>query len=399
MKKHSINFLNLKPIGKATIKAVDETIEIRTMQSITSGGFHLGGTSYQKNSVILPQKYQLPLRIDMRIKLDYPAFVLRIGEGHVYFASGHDTEYFRIKDIVEPESKPSKENFYFDNRLTFDEFTEISIIYNFNEMQILIKEEERFYSQNQPYMKKKHSDAFVVLNQEGFELGLSVTKHAILTVAKMTVTEYEEDVQITRGSFELPDPLAPKPEKMKANYESVAGKIPLEFQSEIREMDIFFKSLRPMRFKRTVDKSGCKITYVASDVGISYTIVASGAESYHHFGWYFVYNGPVETWHRKADYMEEILSEIAKSDRRLSERVFNALVDCCGCYQGGLCKTLYKFDDNKLLSCHGRTRFRMNFDDFKDVREFFRYLNDFIELKIAIGDPAPEKIFLAKQGG
>ena len=145
-----------------------------------------------------------------------------------------------------------------------------------------------------------------------------------------------------------------------------------------------------------MDKSGCKLTYVASDAGISYTVVASGAESFHHFGWYVVYNGPVETWHRRADYMDEILSEIASTDQQLAERVFDALVDCAGCYKNGLCKTLYTFNGKKKLNCHGRVTFRMNHDDFKDVRMFFQYLNTLLERKITNGDWPPEKIILSK---
>jgi len=394
MKKHSINFSDIKPNGNAAINVADGMAEISTTRSITGYSFHLSGNSYKKNYVSLPEKYHLPFRIDMTIKLDHPAFLLQIGDGHIYFASGHDTAWDRIKDIAKPESKPCRDNYAFDSRVPLGEFVDISIIYNPDDMQILIGGEERFYSRKQPFMSKKQAEILSALNTEGFALGLAVTKHSVLTVKEITIFEHDDNIPITRGSFELPALKAPKPEREKPTFDNVLAKVSPQFQPEILEMDTLFKSLRPMKFKRVIDKSVSKITYVASEVGISYTIVASGAETYHHFGWYLVYSGPVETWHRRADYMEEILAEIAKTDAALAEFIFSRLADCNGCYPGGLCKTPYEFNGNKVVNCHGRVVLQMNTNDFNNVREFFRYLNKFIERKIMNGDPPPEKIIL-----
>jgi len=51
----------------------------------------------------------------------------------------------------------------------------------------------------------------------------------------------------------------------------------------------------------------------------------SSAESSQNFGWYIVTGGKPETWHRKADYMEETLAEITWSDPPLADRIFYAL--------------------------------------------------------------------------
>ena len=51
-------------------------------------------------------------------------------------------------------------------------------------------------------------------------------------------------------------------------------------------------------------------------------VIMAGAQSFHHFGWYIVYNGKLETWHRKADYMEEILVEIHDPIRSLQSVSF-----------------------------------------------------------------------------
>ena len=394
MRSHNINFSDMKPHGKTNIRIADNIAILWTTHSIS--GQQKLNVAYKKHYISLPDRYRLPLRIDMTIKLDYPAFALRIGEGHVYFASGHDTQAYKIWDITIPDSKPSRDNFSFDNRFPFGEYVHISVILNLNEMQVWIGDEERFYSRNQPYMKKKQIDVLSGLNAEGFELGFAVTKHSTLCIRDINITQYDDAIPIIRGDFELPAPKDSKTEKVKPSYENTIGKVSPDFQTAVEEMDGFFKSLRSMKFKRVVDKSGCKLTYIASDAGISYTVVASGAESFHHFGWYIVYSGPVETWHRRADYMDEILGEIANTDQLLAERVFDALVDCAGCYQNGLCKTLYTFNGKKKLNCHGRVMLRMNHDDFYNVRTFFQHLNTLLERKIANDDPLPEKIILSK---
>jgi len=394
MKMYNINFSDMKPHGKANIGVADNIATLWTTHSIS--GQQKLNAAYKKHYVSLPGRYRLPLRIDMTIKLDYPAFALRIGDGHIYFASGHDTDSYKIKDIADPDSRPCRDNYSFDNRLPLGEYVHISAILNFSEMQVWIDGAERFYSRNQPYMKKKQLDVLSGLNAEGLELGFAVTKHSTLCIQEISITQYDDAIPTIRGDFELPDPNAPKPEKVKPSYESAVAKVSPDFQTAVRKMDGFFKSLPSMKFKRIVDKSGCKITYVASDVGISYTVVASGAESFHHFGWYIVYSGPVETWHRRADYMDEILAEITSTDKQLAERIFDALVDCAGCHQNCLCKTLYTFNGRKKLNCHGRVMLRMNHDDFCDVRTFFQHLNTLLERKIANGDPLPEKIILSK---
>jgi hypothetical protein len=169
-----------------------------------------------------------------------------------------------------------------------------------------------------------------------------------------------------------------------------------EFQNEIIETDGFLKSLRPMKFKRVIDKGGGKITYVASDFGVSYSVKMSGEQFLHNFWWYIIHKGKPETWHRKADHMEEALVEIAKNDMSLSERIFNAFKDCDHCYGAGcLAKTIYTFDDKKRLTCHGRVNLGMCQEDFHDVREFFRCVNVLFERKIANGEMPPDKIILA----
>ncbi|MCL2698029.1 MAG: hypothetical protein FWE74_08105 [Oscillospiraceae bacterium] len=183
--------------------------------------------------------------------------------------------------------------------------------------------------------------------------------------------------------------------KKNEKFDGILLSLPEELRNEIIETDGFLKSLRPLKFKRTIDKFGNKITYVASDFGVSYAFRVVPGEYSHELNWYIVYNGKPETWHRKADYMEETLDEISKSNPQLAQRVFNSLIECNNCHgERCLAKTLYTFKGRKKLTCHGRVVLRICRDDFNDARDFFLYLNEYAERKAERGDPPPDKIIL-----
>ena len=186
----------------------------------------------------------------------------------------------------------------------------------------------------------------------------------------------------------------------KPLFEIMIADLPQEYKDEITKTDIYLKSMRPLKFKRTIDKKAKKITYVASDYGVSYMFKISNDKLTHNFQWYIVYNGKPETWHRRADYMEETLIHIAKSDPALSDRVYNALKICPGfdnCYgERCLARTPYAYKNKKRLTCHGGVELGMDQNDFFDAREFFRYLNELIEEKINSEEPLPEKIIVCQ---
>ncbi|MCL2084767.1 MAG: hypothetical protein FWH06_05880 [Oscillospiraceae bacterium] len=52
-------------------------------------------------------------------------------------------------------------------------------------------------------------------------------------------------------------------------FNDVLAKMPGEFQGQILETNEYLYALRPMRFKRVLDKNGKKITYVAPEYGVS----------------------------------------------------------------------------------------------------------------------------------
>lgn len=393
MKKHCIDFAALSAYGKAQMKRTDEAIDVWTAHSITDYIFNLRGDCNKRHGVSLQEKYHMPFRLDMSVCLDFPAFILFIGDGHVTFASA-DQNNRKIEDIAKPSGKPNQDHYSYNNSLPCGVFVDISVIYNFDEMQILIGGEERFYSRKQAYMKAKNLQAH---NAEGFTIRLAVSKLSTLRIKNMTVTEFDNRAPIARVSLENTGSQPTPGERPKPTFERVISTLPQEFRDEIIKTDSFLTTLHPSKFKRTVDKGGGKITYVSSDFGVSYTFYVSGTQVSHHFGWYIVYNGKPETWHRKADYMEETLAEIAKSDLPLAARIFYAVNDCVSCYgQGCLARTFYVFSGQNRLTCHGRVVLRMCHDDFHDAREFFHHLNKLMERKTANGDSPPEKILLMK---
>ena len=113
----------------------------------------------------------------------------------------------------------------------------------------------------------------------------------------------------------------------KPTFNLILEELPPDFREEVIETDAFMKALRPLKMKRMIEKHGTKITYVASDFGVSYALRVSPGEYAQIINWYIVYNGKAETWHRKADDMEEALLEAAKSDPARAARIFQTSFD------------------------------------------------------------------------
>ena len=395
IQKSKLSELDLSSLtvhGKAHTKLTYDTLDIWSERSSASVAFRFNADKIREQCVSLLNKYRLPLRLDMTIKHNYPPFWLLLGNGYISFGSLRDSH--KIEDIAFPSGKPNQDFHAFDNNISLGEWVDISVIFNLDEMQILIGGEERFYSRKLAYMNKRKRLAFAEVNDDGLSIGFILSKLSALSVKSIAVTEFEECAPIMRGTFQEGQHIT-KPESGKPTVESVIVNLPREYQDEIAETDTFLRNLKPLKFKRSIDKNGGKITWVASDYGVSWQIEPDGNYTQHSFWWYIVTGGKPETWHRKADYMEEALNEIAKSDPQLAGRIFYALNDCADCGYGSGClgKTLYEYDGVKRLTCHGKAVLRMCHGDFNDVREFFRHLNDLVAKKDGV---LSEKIYLIK---
>jgi hypothetical protein len=259
--------------------------------------------------------------------------------------------------------------------MPLNEFAEISLIYDLNEMQILIGGEERYYSKGERYMKSRE---FKELNKDGFELKIACDKLTNLTIQSITITEFRDTCGIVHSDTKLPaaftknEVIAPGE---KPTFEKCISRLPANIQSEILKTDEYLKSLKLFKFKRQLEKNGNKITYVASDDGFSYAIYLSNHLFDHSLQWYIITNGKPETWHRKANRMEETLNRLKQKNPEFAERMFFSLDDCVGCYKNCLGRTRYQLGEKKKAVCHGKLKFKMNSSGFEDARIFIDEIN------------------------
>jgi hypothetical protein len=367
MIKHNINLNTLLSKGHITTKIQDEMLHVTTTQRIHE--------SFDKENIsinsytYLPDAYKLPLRIDLTIKIDSPGLYLLLGNGHINFGTPW-SDNRRIADIIQPNLKPN----FFHNHIPMNEFVYISVIYDFKAMQILVNNEERFYSVKEKYMK---SELLKDFNDAGFKLKIACTKRADLVIKSLSITEFDGSADITHMNIPLPNPLIINTAitaGQKPELKTCISLLPKDIQNEINKIDTFLRSLKPMKFKRQVEKHGHKITYLASEYGFSYAIHPSNDVLRHSLNWYVITSGKPELWHRKADLMEVTLAKLAETSPEFAERMFLNLAECVGCCQC-MAKTPYIFKDKKKLTCHGRMEFKMCAADFDDVRTFINTIN------------------------
>lgn len=167
MLKHDIDLSRFLQKGQVTSEYMDHMLYMTTNSAIPTQRFdaeHLSINSY----IYLPDRYQLPLRIDLTVKIDAPGLYILFGKGHVNFGTLW-SDNRRIDDIV----APARKTLNYHNHIAIDQFTNISILYDLNEMQIIIDGEERYYSKKERYMK---SPLFKDMNSAGFEFKIACDK-------------------------------------------------------------------------------------------------------------------------------------------------------------------------------------------------------------------------------
>ena len=367
MIKHHLDLAGFLQKGHVQAEYKEPLLQVSTGRELPTQRFdaeHLSIQSY----IQAPGTYRLPLRIDLTVKMDAPGMYVLLGKGHINFGTMW-SDNRRIDDIV----SPARKTILFDNRIEKNTFTDISLLYDMKEMQVLINGQERYYSQKERYMK---SPLFKEINSpdgEGFELKIACDKLVQLCIQSVTVTEYEDSCRIVHTGAELPPPIT-RNEAVQAGekpaFESCISRLPVPIQQEILAMDAFLKSLKMFKFKRQLEKNGNKITYVAPDFGFSYAIYLSNELFSHSLQWYLITNGKPETWHRKDNRMEDTLNDLGETDSTFARRMFMNLDDCVGCYSHCLAKTRYAYEGKAKLACHGKLKFNMNVSGFHDARRF-----------------------------
>jgi hypothetical protein len=386
MTTHKVDFSKLLPHGQIKSCVRDGALDMTSAYALPYAHCKPG----LKNShyMELPDRYELPLRIDVMLKIDSPAFHLEIGKGFASFGV-YSQDNRRMDDICEPKMKINQ----FNGGITMNAFNEISLIYSYMEMQILVNGEERYYSKSEPYMKSR---LLAEMNAEGFSIRIACDKNVKLTIASMKITEYIGIAPIIRPikieSYAGAASNASGKTALKPTFEELLAALPQNMAAEVVSLDAWLRALKPVKFRRNIDIRSNKITYVASEYGFSYAIYPDGGMLYHQLQWYIITNRKPELWGRKDDRMEDLLNRIAETDPAFAERMFGNLYECVnGRPAGCLAKTAYEFNGRCKVFCHGSMRLKMNAQDFSDAKRFISAFNEMIledaARALTIGNP------------
>jgi len=323
--------------------------------SSDAGHFHNERSSVCRNYLQTEGVYRLPLRIDMTVTLDAPRFYVMLGRGRVSFASAGSNRC--IEDIAAPHYKP----FMYADHLPLHTPVDISIIYNLHSMQILVDGEQRYYSAKEKYMK---SAAFPDMNAAGLSLRLSAHKRTTVRLHRFNVTESASEIEINQMES-VPVPCWTKPEK--PTFESIIGELPENIQAKVTDTDHFLQTFKPFKFKRTIDKNGGKITYLASEAGVSYMVLVHHDVMRHTFGSYLLWNSKDNLGEHNAKPLNDAFNKLSAEDSDFVSRMLSYKADCTGCSPNCICRVTYAVQGTAYAACHGKIEFQMVPSEFDDV--------------------------------
>lgn len=338
-----------------------------------------------KSYMYLPDKYKLPFRIDMTVKIDSPAMYLIIGNGHIGLGTG-DMDNRNITSIVGEEFKPRQHRA--NNNIPMGEFVYISAIYGRKAMQLIVNGESRYYSKKDMYIKSPLLDTKFC---DGFEFKLACDKRTSLTLKTFTIIEFEDSEPefITESTHELPPPCLSVAEKPTIEY-CIQG-LKQELQQAILDTDTYLRETlkKSMKFKRKIEGGyPCgKITYV-SPLGFSYRLNISGQTITHSMSW-IDYNTKREQekygGFKKADYSIATIKKLAETSPEFANEIFFRMKECAGCY-GGHCMhtSQYEYKGVKKTSCGGAIQFKMLPSEFIDARKVIEAINKIVQADTAV---------------
>lgn len=331
--------------------------------------------------------YRLPLRIDMTVSLDAPSLCVMLGDtGRIHFCSAWDDNR-RIEDIAGPPMEGK--GLFFANQMPLNTPTQITIIYNLKSMQVLINGEQRYYSVKERYMKSRD---FSALNAAGFTLKLSCLKRTEVVVHSFKIAQGKKEFEVNPQE-NMPEPVLcnvalrpgdkPNYDNIlaalggKPTFEAVTANLPDEIRTKVMEVDGFLRSYKPLKFKRTLEKNGNKVSYVASEAGVSYAVYLSRDLLTHSLQWYILTNSRENWGKRVANGLEPTLEKLAEEDEAFAERIFSYLRDCTGCYGAGCGgRSPYTYRNRTRQSCHGKIEFKMSVSEFDDAMRLIKAIHN-----------------------
>jgi len=408
MKVNKINLNSFQSKGYVLSDIIDEELKMTTTFNTrfarrdengnkVIGKKQCGNRMEVPSFIYLPDKYKLPLQIDLTVCINAPALHLMFGGGYLSF--GVLSGGRNMQDISgEPHSTSAGK--YFNHIIPFNEFFNISVLYDWNCMQIKVNGDLRYYSENERYMKSK---AFLERNREGLEFMLTCHKHSELIIKKCMITEYQDDVPERQKPAEAITPYHRFFNKEnKINFDFCISELSKELQDEVKVTDSFIKSLKPLSPKRKIDKGDgfCRISYI-SDYGFAYHVHTDRSMAIHYMNW-ILYNTHREQEKyggtRKRELTGKTLSKLAEKSPEFAKRMYDNLVECVGCacigvpklckqdgciccgkMPYGLCPTLIEFNGRKKSTCHGKMEFIATPADFTDARKVIEVVNDILK--------------------
>lgn len=369
MQRYDIPYAALRTAGQTFATVTGEGLHVTVGHAIPTERFD---RDLPIGAYVAPaQRFHLPLRIDLTARIDVPGLYILLGDGHVNF--GRDwADNRRLDDPVAPRRKPC----FFDSSVPMNQFVTLSLRYDLTEMQILVDGQERYHSRREPYMR---SPLLAARNAEGFALRIACDKGTNLVIQRLAVTEYgPEGAGIARTGDPLPAPRTRNidlAEGEKPTFARCIEGLPAPLREEITRMDEALRAMRPLKFRRDLERNGNKITYVAPAAGFSYALYPSGDVLHHTLQWYILTNCKPELWAQKADHMEAVLDRLAQDDPAFARRMFDSLLDCVGC--GPHCRVprTYTHAGARRIACHGKLRLTMRPEDLRAAMRFIAEVN------------------------
>lgn len=319
----------------------------------------------QKDSqTYLPNKYKLPFRIDMTVKIDAPqinlaAFSWIVGKGYITFASNHKPRV----DIITGENKPSA--FIFENHIPINEYTDISVIYGKKAMQVIINNKICHFADDVPYLKLLNNNSLPDEFADGLSFAIVCDKRAKLTIKSMTVTEYEEDepeisADINKDLFKI------------SALSKFLINLPTETQDIINKIDGYLMkdTKKALKIKRSIDNA---ITYI-SPLGFRYKIRLSDDGVISDIGrigynakWLQEKHGGIS---KVPDLTNAILDNLTETSPEFADKIYNRIKSCSGCAgdSSAGCTNRIKIEYNEKIksSCGGSIQFKLTPSDFDD---------------------------------
>ncbi len=364
MNKSQIDLKSLENVGKVIAYSQPDGLFVSApSQNVYFHVFEKPLKSYVK----LPQRYRLPLQIDLTVNVAVPGFYLVLGNGHLSFGTRQDNR--SIGDICNPDCKKPHS---FSNGVKLNQDVQIRIIYGLKFMQIIVDGETRYFSKKEKYMRAQD---FGDKNNAGFEIMLAPDKLAKILIKEILLVEYETDPAVIPYENTISPANLSNSKGVKVDFLECISGLSKEIQDELVKLNDYLLSQESLKIKRKIegDHKGCKVTYVSS-LGFSYSLLISEELLNHFFWWYMVSNYKYGNQYmgRKNDLTNETLQLAESLSPEIASRLVGYFNPCVGCVKGG-CKglTTYEFKNRKFNACHGKIFLNMDMQTFRDIRFMF----------------------------